>query len=144
MEKPGIAKMVRAQFLSSIIAPILAGTFLAVSINGEIAILQFIIVLIIGIGLHIATNVYNDIYDTIQGTDKVNVHRNENSGGSGVLLDRPDLMGKMYSLARAGLLMALIGSVALTFLTDRETVALHLGALPALGIFQQILHRASV
>jgi 1,4-dihydroxy-2-naphthoate octaprenyltransferase len=120
MEKPGIAKMVRAQFLSSIIAPILAGTFLAVSINGEIAILQFIIVLIIGIGLHIATNVYNDIYDTIQGTDKVNVHRNENSGGSGVLLDRPDLMGKMYSLARAGLLMALIGSVALTFLTDRE------------------------
>jgi 1,4-dihydroxy-2-naphthoate octaprenyltransferase len=120
MENPGIAKMVRAQFLSSIIAPILAGTLLAVSINGQIEVLPFIFVLIIGIGLHIATNVYNDIYDTIQGTDKVNVHRNENSGGSGVLLDRPDLMGKMYSLARTGLLMALVGTIALSFLIEKE------------------------
>lgn len=120
MGNPGIAKMVRAQFLSSIIAPILAGTLLAVFINGQIEVLPFIFVLIIGIGLHIATNVYNDIYDTIQGTDKVNVHRNENSGGSGVLLDRPDLMGKMYSLARAGLLMALLGTIALSFLIEKE------------------------
>jgi 1,4-dihydroxy-2-naphthoate octaprenyltransferase len=120
MGNPGIAKMVRAQFLSSIIAPILAGTLLAVFINGQIEVLPFIFVLIIGIGLHIATNVYNDIYDTIQGTDKVNVHRNENSGGSGVLLDRPDLMGKMYSLARTGLLMALVGTIALSFLIEKE------------------------
>jgi 1,4-dihydroxy-2-naphthoate octaprenyltransferase len=120
MENPGIAKMVRAQFLSSIIAPILAGTLLAVFINGQIEVLPFIFVLVIGIGLHIATNVYNDIYDTIQGTDKVNVHRNENSGGSGVLLDRPDLMGKMYSLARTGLLMALVGTIALSFLIEKE------------------------
>lgn len=120
MGNPGIAKMVRAQFLSSIIAPILAGTLLAVSINGQIEVLPFIFVLVIGIGLHIATNVYNDIYDTIQGTDKVNVHRNENSGGSGVLLDRPDLMGKMYSLARTGLLMALVGTIALSFLIEKE------------------------
>ena len=120
MENPGIAKMIRAQFLSSIVAPIIAGTLLAVSINGQIAFLQFIVVMVIGIGLHIATNVYNDIYDTIQGTDKVNVHRNENSGGSGVLLDRPDLMGKMYALARIGLMMALIGTIVLTFLIERE------------------------
>lgn len=120
MGNPSIAKMVRAQFLSSIIAPILAGTLLAVFINGQIEVLPFIFVLIIGIGLHIATNVYNDIYDTIQGTDKVNVHRNENSGGSGVLLDRPDLMGKMYSLARTGLLMALVGTIALSFLIEKE------------------------
>lgn len=120
MGNPGIAKMVRAQFLSSIIAPILAGTLLAVFINGQIEVLPFIFVLVIGIGLHIATNVYNDIYDTIQGTDKVNVHRNENSGGSGVLLDRPDLMGKMYSLARTGLLMALLGTIALSFLIEKE------------------------
>jgi 1,4-dihydroxy-2-naphthoate polyprenyltransferase len=119
MQNPGIAKMVRAQFLSSIIAPIVAGTLLAVSINGRIDVLEFIVVLIIGIGLHIATNVYNDIYDTIQGTDKVNVHRNENSGGSGVLLDNPELMGKMFSLARIGLVMALVGTILLTFLIDR-------------------------
>jgi 1,4-dihydroxy-2-naphthoate polyprenyltransferase len=119
MQNPGIAKMVRAQFLSSIIAPIVAGTLLTVSINGHLDVLQFIVVLIIGIGLHVATNVYNDIYDTIQGTDKVNVHRNENSGGSGVLLDNPELMPKMFFLARIGLVMALVGTIVLTFLIDR-------------------------
>ena len=117
---PSIAKMVRAQFLSSIIAPIVAGTLLSVYINGYLDVINFIIVFIIGIGLHVATNVYNDIYDTIQGTDKVNVHRNEASGGSGVLLDNPELMGKMYFLARAGLVMALAGTIALTPLISRD------------------------
>ncbi|TVQ87461.1 MAG: prenyltransferase [Bacteroidetes bacterium] len=118
--QPSIAKMVRAQFLSSIIAPIVAGTLLSVYINGYLDVINFIIVLIIGIGLHVATNVYNDIYDTIQGTDKVNVHRNEASGGSGVLLDNPELFGKMYFLARAGLVMALAGTIALTPLISRD------------------------
>ncbi len=120
MKNPGIAKMVRAQFLSSIIAPLVAGTLLAASINNSLDVLQFILVLIIGIGLHVATNVYNDIYDTLQGTDKVNVHRNENSGGSGVLLDRPDLMGKMYFLARTGLVIALLATIALTFFIQQS------------------------
>lgn len=117
---PSIAKMVRAQFLTSIVAPIIAGTLLSVYINGYLDIINFIIVLSIGIGLHVATNVYNDIYDTIQGTDKVNVHRNETSGGSGVLLDNPELFGKMFFLARAGLVIALLGTIALTPLISRE------------------------
>lgn len=119
-DQPSIAKMIRAPFLSSIIAPIVAGTLLSVYINGSLDVINFIIVLIIGVGLHVATNVYNDIYDTIQGTDKVNVHRNESSGGSGVLLDNPELMGKMYFLARTGLVMALAGTIALTPLISRE------------------------
>jgi 1,4-dihydroxy-2-naphthoate octaprenyltransferase len=118
-KKPGIGKMIRAQFLTSIIAPIILGTLLAVYLNGNFEIINFIIVMIIGIGLHVATNVYNDIYDTIQGTDKVNVHRNESSGGSGVLLDNPELMGKMYLLARIGLILALAGTIALTPLIDQ-------------------------
>ncbi len=120
MEKPGIAKMVRAQFLTSIIAPLVAGSLLANSLTDQFLFVNFLIVIIIGIGLHVATNVYNDIYDTIQGTDKVNVHRNEASGGSGVLLDHPELMGKMYFLARAGLVIALAGTIALTFFIERE------------------------
>lgn len=120
MKKPGIAKMVRAPFLSSIIAPLVAGSLLANSLTEQFLLVNFFLVLIIGIGLHVATNVYNDIYDTIQGTDKVNVHRNEASGGSGVLLDNPDLMGKMYSLARTGLAIALLGTIALTFFIQRE------------------------
>lgn len=118
-KKPGIAKMIRAHFLTSIISPLILGTLLAVHLNGRLEVLSFIVVLITGIGLHVATNVYNDIYDTIQGTDKVNVHRNESSGGSGVLLDNPELMGTMYLLARTGLLIALAGTTALTFLIDR-------------------------
>ena len=119
-KQPGIAKMVRAQFLTSIIAPIVAGTLLSVHINGSVYIINFIIVMLIGIGLHVATNVYNDIYDTIQGTDKVNVHRNEASGGSGVLIDHPELMGKMYFLARSGLIIALAGTIVLTPLIFRD------------------------
>ena len=69
--------------------------------------------------MHVATNVYNDIYDTIQGTDKVNVHRNESSGGSVVLLDNPELMGKMYLLARTRLIVALAGTIALMSLIDK-------------------------
>jgi len=117
--KPGIGKMIRAPFLTSIIAPIILGTLLAAYLNDELEVLNFLIVLIIGIGLHVATNVYNDIYDTIQGTDKVNEHRNESSGGSGVLLDHPELMGKMYLLARTGLIVALAGTIALMLLIDK-------------------------
>lgn len=134
MKKPGIAKMVRAQFLTSIIAPLLVGTLLSIYINGQLEVLNFLLVLIIGIGLHVATNVYNDIYDTIQGTDKVNVHRNEASGGSGVLLDHPELFGKMYFLARAGLVMALAGTVALSFLIEPHLL-IHLWVLYLLSAF---------
>jgi len=118
-KKPGIGKMIRAHFLTSIITPIILGTLLAAHLSGRLELLNFLIVLITGIGLHVATNVYNDIFDTIQGTDKVNVHRNESSGGSGVLLDNPELMDKMFLLARTGLIMAFAGTIALTPLIDK-------------------------
>ena len=119
-KKPGIGKMIRVHFLSSIIAPLILGTLLAVHLNDSLEVLNFLIVLITGIGLHVATNVYNDIYDTKQGTDKVNVHRNESSGGSGVLLDDPGLMSKMYFLARTGLIVALAGTIALMPLIEKS------------------------
>lgn len=111
--------MIRAPFLSSIIAPLVTGTLLSVKITGIFNIPEFILVLISGLGLHIATNVYNDIYDTIQGTDRVNVHRNEYSGGSGVLLDKPELMEKMYFLARTGLVIALVSTLGLMFFISK-------------------------
>ena len=145
MENPGILKMIRAPFLSSILAPIFAGTLLSFSINGYINVPAFIIVTITGIGLHVATNVYNDIYDTIQGTDKVNVHRNEASGGSGVLIDNPDLMGRMFFLARAALVIAFAGTVFLTFFLDSS---LHLWQFHSRwkreGSFKGVLLRRSI
>jgi 1,4-dihydroxy-2-naphthoate polyprenyltransferase len=134
MKKPSVAKMIRAPFLSSIIAPIVAGSLLAAYINDDFIWLNFLVVFIIGVGLHVATNVYNDIYDTIQGTDKVNVHRNENSGGSGVLLDHPELMGTMFLLARMGLVMAVAGTVVLSFLIPINLLPL-LWILVLLSVF---------
>jgi 1,4-dihydroxy-2-naphthoate octaprenyltransferase len=119
-DNPSILQMIRAPFLSSIITPLVTGTLLCTALKGTMAVPEFILVLITGLGLHIATNVYNDIYDTIQGTDKVNVHRNEYSGGSGVLLDKPDLMNRMYWLARSGLIIALVSTLGLMFFIDRE------------------------
>jgi 1,4-dihydroxy-2-naphthoate polyprenyltransferase len=119
-KKPGLLKMIRAPFLSSIMAPLFAGILLSYSINGELNATAALLVLLIGFGLHIATNVYNDIYDTIQGTDTVNVHRNESSGGSGVLQDFPELMPRLFFLARSSLVLALAGTVALTFFIEKQ------------------------
>lgn len=131
---PSFFQMIRAPFLSSIYAPLLVGTLAAVYVSNSFSILGFIFVLIMGTGLHIATNVYNDIYDTIQGTDRVNVHRNEFSGGSGILLDRPDLMSKLYSISRWSLVIALFATVVLTFIIDKN-VWLHLWILYFLSAF---------
>ena len=133
-QPPGLLQMIRAPFLSSIIAPLLAGTLLSVSINGYFLPLNFLLMLIIGIGLHAAVNVYNDIYDTIQGTDTVNEHRNESSGGSGVLQSHPELMGRMFFIARSALVMALIGTVLLLFFID-EALWPHLIILFLLSAF---------
>lgn len=131
---PGLLQMIRAPFLSSIIAPLLAGTLLSVSINGYFLPVNFLLMLIIGIGLHAAVNVYNDIYDTIQGTDAVNEHRNESSGGSGILQSNPELMGRMFFIARSALVMALVASVLLMFFIE-EALWPHLIILFLLSAF---------
>ncbi|MBN2415201.1 prenyltransferase [bacterium] len=111
--QPRFSMMIRAPFLSSIISPMLIGTFAGIYARDGFNPVNFILVMITGICLHIATNVYNDIYDTIQGTDRINVHRNEFSGGSGVLLDFPGQMNRMYMIARTALVTALVTSLLL-------------------------------
>jgi len=133
-DRPGFLKLVRAPFLSSIISPLIAGTLLACYITGTFDIFNFIIVFIMGIGLHIATNVYNDIYDTIQGTDKININRNEFSGGSGLLVDSPNLFPVMYRIARFGLAAALIATIVLFFQIS-DTLQIYLIALFLLSAF---------
>jgi len=119
-KEPTIFEMARAPFLSSILSPLLAGTLLAIIITGKFDIINFILLLLIGVGLHAATNVYNDIYDTLQGTDRINKNRNEFSGGSGIIINFPHLMPRMYKLAHQSLVLALIGTIILTFRIDRE------------------------
>jgi 1,4-dihydroxy-2-naphthoate octaprenyltransferase len=133
-KKPGFLKMIRAPFLSSIISPLVAGSLLAFYITEQFEIVNFIIVFIMGICLHIATNVYNDIYDTIQGPDRINVHRNEFSGGSGVLVDYPELMPTMLLIARIALVGTLITTIAL-FFRIQENLRLYLLSLFLLSAF---------
>ncbi len=112
--------MVRAPFFSSILAPLLIGSLIAVIVNGSINWFGLLLILIMGLGLHAATNVYNDIYDTLQGTDRLNLHRNDFSGGSGLLLRNPELMPKMYNIARIALLLAILAMVGLFFVVEKR------------------------
>jgi 1,4-dihydroxy-2-naphthoate octaprenyltransferase len=126
--------MVRAPFLSAIVAPLVVGTLIAVIIRERFEPFAAALVLLLGLGLHIATNVYNDIYDHLQGTDRVNTNRNQFSGGSGILQVFPDLMPRMVLLARGGLLLGLAAAIGLSLQLDsplRETM----WGLFALGSF---------
>lgn len=111
--------MLRAPFFSSIISPLVAGTMTAVIAGGSFHPVNFLLVLAVGLGLHAAVNVYNDIYDFLQGTDKINVNRNQFSGGSGVLNEFPNMLGKMHQLARTALIISIFGTALLTPLVDR-------------------------
>ncbi len=137
MKKPSILKIIRAPFFSSIIVPLIAGTLLSVHINGTFHALQFALVMLIGIGLHLSTTLYNDIYDTIQGTDKLNKHRNETSGGSGVLVEHPDLMKPLFWTARISLLVVMLATGLLTILIDKQLWVLLWGLVGVSAFFSK-------
>lgn len=134
--------MIRASFLTAIIAPMISGTLLAVILQGRLDVVPCVLATLMGLTLHIATNVYNDIYDHIQGTDRLNANRNEFSGGSGVLQNFPELMPKMFLIARLSLVVALCAAIGLHVLLpspQRETM----WALFALGAFFSKYYTAS-
>ncbi len=132
--KPSILEMIRAPFLFAIVVPLISGTIVSVKISNSFEPLGFVLVFIIGISLHITTNVYNDIYDTLQGADNDKSKKSEFSGGSGVILDHPELLSKMYMIARSGIVVGLSSTVLLMFFIDR-TLWLPLWVLVTISIF---------
>ncbi len=119
-EQPNFLQIIRAPFLSSILAPIFAGGLLAAGITGNFSVAGFILVTIMGLALHTATNVYNDIYDTLQGTDRVNLHRNEFSGGSGLIIRYPEILPSMYRIARVSLVLAFLATAGLMTVVEKN------------------------
>ncbi len=117
-KKPGILNMIRAPFLFAIVVPLVSGTLVSVSISESFNLIGFVLVFIIGISLHITTNVYNDIYDTIQGADNKKSMKNEFSGGSGIIIDHPELRSKMFFIARFGIVISVISAFLLMFFID--------------------------
>lgn len=102
------------------VTPLVIGILGAFSITGEFSFFGFLLVFIIGISLQISMHVYNDIYDTIQGADDKISQQNEFSGGSGILLDYPELKSKMFFIARTFILLAFFSGIILLFLIDNE------------------------
>jgi 1,4-dihydroxy-2-naphthoate octaprenyltransferase len=119
-KNPSIFQMMRAAFFSSILSPLISGSLLAAFITHRFQWWGFLLVIITGLGLHAATNIYNDIYDTLQGTDKINRFRNEFSGGSGLIIRNPQILPRMYSVAQLSLVVALFTTGLLMFVVERS------------------------
>ena len=117
-EKPNLLEMARAPFLFAIIVPLSIGTLLSVHITGSLDVLGLVFASMVGLGLHVSTNVYNDIYDTKQGADTVRSSKSEFSGGSGILVDNPDMEKDMFNLARAGIIFGSVGYIGLMWTSE--------------------------
>jgi len=132
--KPGFLEMIRAPFLFAIVVPLVSGTLVSVTISYSFRPINFVLVFIIGISLHITTNVYNDIYDTLQGADNKKSMKSEFSGGSGIIVNHPELLSKMYLIARSGIAVGLVCAFLLTLLIDR-TLWLPLWIVIGISVF---------
>ncbi|MEF8834726.1 MAG: prenyltransferase [Candidatus Thermoplasmatota archaeon] len=117
-KKPNIPEMARAPFLFAIVVPLTISTLLSVHITGRLDILGLAFASLVGISLHVSTNVYNDIYDTKQGADTSRSSENEFSGGSGILVDNPEMEKSMFTLARAGIVLGFIGYIGLLIVSE--------------------------
>ncbi len=118
-EKPGILEMIRAPFLFAIVVPLISSTLVSVSITGSFNLVGFVLISIIGLSLHITTNVYNDIYDTKQGADNENSMKSEFSGGSGIIIEYPELKSKMFFIARLGIVLGVLSTILLMLFIDK-------------------------
>ncbi len=116
--KPNILEMARAPFLFAIVVPLAISTLLSVHITGKLNPFGLIFASLLGISLHITTNVYNDIYDTKQGADTSRSSKNEYSGGSGIIINHPEMEKSMFKLARTGILLGFLGYLGLLFISE--------------------------
>jgi len=131
---PSLIQILRAPFFSSIIAPLLIGVLMGAIVNGSFSWPGLLLVLMMGLGLHAATNVYNDIYDTLQGTDRVNLHRNDFSGGTGLLVRHPEWLPHFYRVARGALVWAVAAMIGLLY-TVQKPFWPYLYVLAMLSVF---------
>jgi len=112
--------MARAPFLFAILVPLTISTSLSVHIKGEVDLIGLSFAWMMGFGLHVTTNVYNDIYDTKQGSDTLVSSKNEFSGGSGILIEHPDMEKDMFHLARGGIIVGFISVLGLLYISRTE------------------------
>lgn len=117
--RPGPFTIVRAPGLIATFFPLTIGTAAVVASTGEFSAIGAFLAAVVGISLHLSMNVYNDIFDTRQGSDTLESSRCFFSGGSGTLITNPELEGVMFLIARAGIMIGLLGTVGLMLISER-------------------------
>ncbi|MDG6243804.1 MAG: prenyltransferase [Methanolobus sp.] len=120
MEKkyPSTFEMIRGHGLIAMLVPLLISTSMAFIITGQLNTPGLLLAALVGFSIHISMNVYNDIYDTKQGSDTLDSSKSFFSGGSAVLVSNPELEGKMFTIARAGLLLGFLGTLGLMYVSE--------------------------
>lgn len=140
-DAPSIREITRAGFLPGVFVPLSIATLAAVSITKTFHPVHFLLVVLLGLSLQVSMNVYNDIYDTLQGADTKNSKKSRYSGGSGLLLDHPRLFPRMFLIARSSILIALVLTVLLVFFLD-ERFIIYLFVIVGICIFLSIFYCA--
>ncbi len=116
--RPGLLTIVRAPGLIATFFPLVIGTAVAVMITEDFRVAGAFLAALVGISLHVSMNVYNDIYDTKQGSDCLESSECFFSGGSGVLITNPELESMMYLIARTGIFVGLLGTIGLILISE--------------------------
>lgn len=76
----------RAPFLMAVIVPFMIGAVLAVYRYGAFDPLLFLMGLAVVLLVHAGSNLMNDYYDYLSGTDRINENRSPFNGGSTFLV----------------------------------------------------------
>ncbi|TGC06935.1 prenyltransferase [Methanolobus halotolerans] len=117
---PGTFEIIRAYGLLAMVVPLTISTAIAVIVTGGFNLSGLLLAAVVGFSIHISMNVYNDIYDTKQGCDTLDSGESIFSGGSAVMVKDPGLEGKLFTIARAGLVVGLLGTLGLLYISERE------------------------
>lgn len=112
--------MIRAYGLLAMLAPLVISTSVTVIVTGGFSLQGLVLAAVVGFSIHISMNIYNDIYDTKQGCDTLESGQSMFSGGSAVIVRDPGLEGKMFTIARAGLVVGLLGTLGLLYISEME------------------------
>ena len=105
-----ILRTTRLPFLTATLVPVLLGLAIAAR-HGPFDWLAAVLVIIGGSLAHLATNVTNDIFDTLSGADEANVNPTQFSGGSRVvhydLVTMPQLVALAVGLYGGAIVVGL-------------------------------------
>ncbi|NLW56466.1 MAG: prenyltransferase [Firmicutes bacterium] len=107
-------KALRLRFFSASLLPLFLGTVISGGGDGIISSGAWLLVLGVVLSAHGASNLLNDLYDDLYGTDRINQHYSPFNGGSRVLQE--ELISRS-AMKRAIRLCYAVGTICLLLLS---------------------------